>query len=87
MGMEEQYRNREIDRIFGEIRDMFNEHRADDRKDFGEVKITLLELTKQVSKTNGRVKALELWRMFILGALAVIGFFVTPELVTKILNL
>lgn len=31
-------------------------------------------ITKQ-DHTNGRVRALEKWRMFILGALATIGFF------------
>lgn len=35
------------------------------------------EIKKQVTSTNGRVKSLELWRMFLIGAWAVITL-ITP---------
>lgn len=54
------YSNREIDRMFGEI----------------------MEATKrievQTELTNGRVKALEMWRMFLLGGMGVISMMVIP---------
>jgi len=36
-----------------------------------ELKLAIAELSAQVKKTNGRVTALEQWRMFILGGFAV----------------
>lgn len=85
--MEDPYKNREIDTLFQEIKAMFTEHREDDRKDFGEVKEAIAALTTQVKQTNGRVRALELWRMFVLGALAIIGWMVSPDIVQKVLSL
>lgn len=36
-----------------------------------ELRLAIGELSAQVKKTNGRVTALEQWRMFMLGAFAV----------------
>lgn len=42
-----------------------------------ELKEYTLEIKKQVITTNGRVKNLELWRMFLIGAWAVLSL-ITP---------
>lgn len=54
--MNENYTNRELDRMFQEIRD------------------SLVRIEDQTKLTNGRVRALEKWRWFIGGGLAVIAF-------------
>jgi hypothetical protein len=56
----EDYSNRELDRMFGEIME------------------TCARIEAQTTKTNGRVKALEMWRMFLLGGLGVITSLVIP---------
>jgi len=58
--MNEEYSNRELDRMFKEIQD------------------TLQRIETQTSRTNGRVTRLEMWRQYILGALAIISMVVIP---------
>jgi hypothetical protein len=61
------YSNREVDRMFSEIMASLS---SQDK--------VLVGLDKKVGETNGRVKALELWRMFLLGGLGVITSLVIP---------
>lgn len=49
-----------------------------------ELKSDIKEIKIMVSLTNGRVKALEIWRSFILGGLAVICVVILPILITLI---
>lgn len=42
----------------------------------GKMNETLNDIKTQVISTNGRVKKLEMWRMFLLGAWAVISVFI-----------
>jgi hypothetical protein len=56
--------------------------RIDNLKEhFGE---TLKRIEAQTVKTNGRVSALEKWRSYILGGLAIISMIVVPLLIQSI---
>lgn len=57
------YSNREINRLFGEVKEQLN------------------RIEEQTTKTNGNVRALQKWRAYTAGALAVIVFAVLPLVV------
>jgi hypothetical protein len=61
----EQFTNREINRMFGEVQE------------------SLDRIEKQTVKTNGNVRSLQVWRGFITGGLAVVGFMATIALLWK----
>lgn len=63
-----------------EIKNMFREHQDDDRKNFGEIKDSIQELTVEVRKTNGSVRKLQLWRSYLMGGMTIISAMVLPLL-------
>ena len=48
---------------------------------FNDIKKDLIDILDHVSKTNGRVKQLEIWRARILGALTIISLIVVPVII------
>ena len=72
------YTKRELDSHFTSIKDLFLEHQKDDHDNFGDIKEILKDLTVEVRKTNGRVKALENYRWFLMGGIAVISVLLIP---------
>lgn len=65
--MDVDYSKREIDSKFDAVH-----HRFDD------VKSDLSSILTQTTKTNGRVNALENWRWFLVGGMAIVSSFVIP---------
>lgn len=68
--MKQDFTNREITHFFEEIKESLKNQDT-----------VLFDLNKKVGETNGRVKALELWRMFILGGLGVMSMMVIPLII------
>ena len=56
----------------GELNIVLDNLKGHINEKFEDVKVELSEIKTQVKTTNGRVKKLELWKAFILGAIAVI---------------
>lgn len=68
--MEQDFTNREIKHFFEEIKtSLANQDKV------------LAVLDGKVTTTNGRVKALELWKMFMLGGMGVISMIVIPLII------
>ena len=53
---------------------------------FQDIKESLARIEAQTMKTNGRVNALEGWRMYMVGGLAVITFIGAPLLAYNLLQ-
>ena len=74
------YSNREIDRMHteltGHMSDLKNLIRDEGQKSSDE----RMRIWEEVKKTNGRVRALERWRSYLAGAVAVILTLVIPVL-------
>lgn len=71
--METDYSKREIDRMFGEIRDSFTSQN-----------VVLNEIKTQVKTTNGRVSSLEKWRYVVVGFCSCITLILLPLLFSLI---
>ncbi len=69
--MTEKLSNQTIRHILEDIRGSIQAIKDGHGKELGEIKI-------QVSATNGRVKALELWRSYVAGAMGVIILLLVP---------
>lgn len=76
--MEEPYNKREIDAHMREIKALFQEHKSEDQQNFSDIKASIEMLTKEVKKTNGSVRGLQLWRSYMLGGMTVISMMVIP---------
>lgn len=48
---------------------------------FSEIRETLTRIETQTTKTNGSVANLKMWRAYIVGAVAVIGFFIASVII------
>lgn len=66
--------NRELKIVLDSLKDHINEK-------IGDVQGDLSEINDRVKTTNGRVKTLELWKSFLLGAWAVTTAFVIPLII------
>ena len=84
--METPYTKRELDNHFTNVKELFIEHQRDDQINFGEIKEILRDLTEEVKKTNGRVKALEGYRWFLTGGLSVLSLIMVPILIYLVTN-
>lgn len=67
----EEYTNRELGIILTEIKDEIRSFRVDSVEKFNSM------LCRQ-DKTNGRVRTLESWMMFVKGAVAILSCLVLP---------
>lgn len=67
------YSKREVDQYFKEINVKLDHIKDDFGGSLGEIKV-------QTKETNGRVKALEFWKQFVIGGMAVGTFLVIPLL-------
>lgn len=67
----DQYSNREIDLMLNSLKDHIDVNH-------GVLLTTLKRIEDQTTKTNGRVKKLEIWRGMIIGAIAIISMIVIP---------
>lgn len=63
------YSNRELNEKFKNLDTLIREKHDDTMIKIGEIIV-------QTSKTNGSVANLKMWRAYITGALAVMGFFI-----------
>lgn len=65
--MDTDYSKREIDRMFGEIRDSFSSQN-----------VVLNEIKTQVKTTNGRVSSLERWKFVVIGFCSCVTIILLP---------
>jgi len=65
------YSTRELDIIFQDIKDTLTEFKTETKASLGEIKA-------QVTKTNGSVSNLKIWRGYITGGLAILTIIVLP---------
>ncbi len=68
------------------LRDMDQRHETRFKSIEDAIKDATRQITERQDKTNGRVKALEMWRSALVGGMAIITFLGAPNVIGVLAN-